>query len=183
VLADDPRRCDLKHALDVLGFAAAAGTRTLMVVSPRSARLGPTREWTRTLRTFSIPSLGGGESRWWITDGRIDRPWSVVAGLDAAFIPGDGIATAGAAAFADRVGALDRLLGPCLAAFDAGHRPRPVPGSPLPGLCAAAAGVPVLGPDDDRLNLLPRSTVSRGRSAVPSDPEALGRWREFLLAG
>lgn len=144
VLGDDPRWCDLKHAIDGAGFAAPAGVRCILVVSPRAARLAPTREWTRTIRTFSIPSLGGGDPRFWITDARVDRPWSIAAGLDAAYVPGDGIATAGAAAFADRVGALDRLLGR-LASADASGRPTPVPASPLPFLCAMAAGVPVLG--------------------------------------
>ena len=144
VLSDDPRQCDLKHAIDSVAFAAAAGIRSVLVVSPRAARLDACREWTETLRTFSVPSLGGGDSRVWITDPRIDRPWSVAAGLDAAFIAGDGIATAGAAAFADRVGFLDRLLGSRLAVADARHRPRAVPGSPLPYLCAAAAGIPIL---------------------------------------
>jgi hypothetical protein len=144
ILGDDPRWCDLKHAIDSAGFAAPAGVRCILVVSPRAARLAPAREWTRTLRDFSISSLGGGDPRFWITDARVDRPWSIAAGLDAAYLPGDGIATAGAAAFADRVGVLDRLLGR-LASADANGRPIPVPASPLAYLCAMAVGVPVLG--------------------------------------
>jgi len=144
VLGDDPRRCDLKHALDAVGFAAAGGIRCLIVVPPRAARSAASREWSRQVRSFSIPSLGGGEPRFWITDERLDRPWSVVAGLDAAFIPGDGLATAGAAAAAGRVGVLDRLFGRPLVPADERYRPRAVPGSPVPYLCAMAAGVPVL---------------------------------------
>jgi hypothetical protein len=198
VLADDPRRCDLKQAIDAFGFAAAAGVRSLLVVSPRAARLAPAREWTRTFRSFSIPALGGGESRFWIADGRLDRPWSVVAGLDAAFIAGDGIATAGAAAFADRVGFLDRLLAPRLAAFDPGHRPRAVPDSPLPGLCAAAAGVPVLAEEggdrvaparavlalaEDRAALASPVAAARSDLDARHGSESLARWREFLATG
>lgn len=196
VLADHPRWCDLKHAIDAVGFAAAAGVPSLLVVSPRSARLAPSREWTRTLRSFTVPGLGGGDPRLWIADPRLDRPWSVVAGLDAAFIPGDGIATAGAAAFADRVGAVDRLLGR-LAAADTAHRPRAVPTSPLPALCAAAAGVPVLSERDDRVApsrevmaladdrsaLDGRVSAARGWLAAVRADASLTRWRDFLAAG
>jgi hypothetical protein len=73
-----------------------------------------------------------------------------------------------------------------------------VPDSPLPALCAAAAGVPVLAEEagdrvaparavlalaEDRLALASPVAAARSDLDARHGPESLERWREFLATG
>lgn len=114
---------DARRAADAVGIPRVRGARVRLLVHPASARLGATRAWLGQLGLDAILR----------TEPRLERPWSMLSGVDLLLRCGDGVRTCGAAADGGRRGATARWTS---------LAPRAT--SPLPELWARAAGVPLL---------------------------------------
>ncbi len=184
LLGDPPSRLDARRAAEIVGIAAVRGVDIRLIVHPATARFGMTAPWLQELAL----------DRLMVGDEAMARPWETVAGLDVALVLGDGLATAGAAAADPRF----RMFGAALR--------QPIPLSPLPGLWAQAAGVPILAERgvldaglpsaefdlDDPLHGtraliawsanrgLLRAATDQPRSRAASTAELRGAWARFL---
>lgn len=157
-LADPPRWSDARRAADAVGVPRVRGARVRLIVHPDAARLAATRRWLEELKLADLL----------VVDPRVSEPWGIVAGLDAALLGGDGLATCGSSADGDRRVTGDEPWAPWSLA------PRSV--SPLPGLWARAAGVPTF--DAER----PLGGPHGGRR-VELAREVLEAWRALSRRG
>ncbi len=166
---------DAGRAAHVLANAVLSGLDAAMIVPAAAAR----RSISRTI------ARGGKACGRLIFDSRLDRPWEVLPGLDAALILGDD--TADGVIGESEGGGTRRLAGAGVAMaslLGLAHRPRPgqVLGV-LPMLWAAAAGRTIIAEAGYAVSEI----VEHGRTALVVKPgdsaAAVQRLREILADG